>query len=376
MKEPVNSNRGTILDPEVGKAHTLPSSYYLDVEVLEREKHAIFWKTWQVIGYREQVANPGDYFTFDLVGEPLLVVRETNGGLRGFFNVCRHRAGPPAEGCGNRKVFRCGYHGWTYGLDGRLLNAPEMDGVCDFRHEDFGLRPVQVAEWGGLVFVNLDPQAESLESWLGALPEQAAKFGLDRLRFFRRKDYEMDCNWKVYIDNYMEGYHLPSVHPSLNRELDYSAYEVSLFDRYSLQTSPIRGPENESTVDRRYKQREGDMAAEYYWVYPNWMLNCYPDNMSLNIVLPLGHQKCVAVFLWFFEEERLKSDATETTYKFSDEIQLEDGHICEVVQRNLRSQSYDRGRYSVKQEKSLHHFHRMYLDSMTAGADCRAGGGV
>lgn len=371
MKEPVNSNRGTILDPDVARAHTLPSSYYLDETVLDLEKHAVFWKTWQVIGYREQVANPGDYFTFDLVGEPLLIVRETGGKLRGFYNVCRHRAGPPAEGRGNRKVFRCGYHGWTYSLDGRLLNAPEMDGVCDFRHEDFSLRSVQVAEWGGLIFVNLDPQSPSLTSWLAALPQQTAKFGLDRLRFFRRKDYVMDCNWKVYIDNYMEGYHLPSVHPSLNRELDYSAYEVTLFDRYSLQTSPIRGPENESTVERRYKQGQGDMAAEYYWIYPNWMLNCYPDNMSLNIVLPLGHQKCVAMFLWFFAEEQLKTTVPETTYKFSDEIQMEDGHICEVVQRNLRSQSYDRGRYSVKQEKSLHHFHRMYLENIQSGAKCR-----
>jgi choline monooxygenase len=376
MKELVNSNRGTQLDPEVGKAYTLPSQYYLNAGVLESEKRAIFWKTWQVIGYREQVANPGDYFTFDLVGEPLLIVRETNSRLRGFYNVCRHRAGPPAEGCGNRKVFRCGYHGWTYSLDGRLLNAPEMEGVCDFRHEDFSLRPVQVAEFGGLVFVNLDPQAEALENWLGALIQQTEKFELERLRFFRRKDYVMDCNWKVYIDNYMEGYHLPSVHPSLNRELDYSGYEVTLFDRYSLQTSPIRGPENENSVERRYKQREGDMAAEYYWIYPNWMLNCYPDNMSLNIVLPLGHQKCVAIFLWFFEEQRLKTDVPETTYKFSDEIQMEDGHICEVVQKNLGSRSYDRGRYSVKQEKSLHHFHRMYLNSLNAGAECRSSNDV
>ncbi len=376
MKEPVNSKSGTILEGEVGRAHTLPSSYYLEPSILEREKLAIFWKTWQVVGYREQVATVGDYFTFDLAGEPLLIVRETSGKLRGFYNVCRHRAGPPAEGCGNRKVFRCGYHGWTYGLDGRLLNAPEMEGVRDFRHEDFGLRPVQVAEWGGLVFVNLDVQAEPLVSWLGDLPKQAAKFGLERLRFFRRKDYVMECNWKVYIDNYMEGYHLPSVHPSLNRELDYSAYEVTLFDRYTLQTSPIRGPENEATVNRRYKQREGDMAAEYYWVFPNWMLNCYPDNMSVNIVLPLEHQKCVAIFLWFFDEERMRTEIPETTYKFSDEIQMEDGHICEVVQKNLRSQSYDRGRYSVEQEKSLHHFHRMYLASMNAGAERHTGAGV
>ncbi len=373
MKEAVNSNRGTKIDPEVGKAHTLPSSYYFDAAVLETEKRRIFWNTWQVVGYREQVVNPGDYFTFDLAGEPLLIVRETNGQLRGFYNVCRHRAGPPAEGCGSRKVFRCGYHGWTYGLDGRLLNAPEMDGVCDFRAEDFSLRPIMVGEWGGLIFVNLNAAAEPLASWLGALPDQTMKFGLERLKFFRRKDYVMECNWKTYIDNYMEGYHLPSVHPSLNRELDYSAYEVKLFDRYSRQTSPIRGPENESSVERRYKQREGDMAAEYYWVYPNWMLNCYPDNMSLNIVLPQGPEKCVAMFLWFFEERRLGTEAPETTFHFSDEIQVEDGRICEVVQRNLRSHSYDRGRYSAKQEKSLHHFHRIYLASFDP-AESGAGG--
>jgi choline monooxygenase len=218
----------------------------------------------------------------------------------------------------------------------------------------------------------LDPAAESLSNWLGELPRQTEKFGLERLRFFRRKDYVMECNWKTYVDNYMEGYHLPSVHPSLNRELDYTAYEVTLFDRYSLQTSPIRGPENESSVDRKYKQREGDMAAEYYWIYPNWMLNCYPDNMSLNIVLPLGPERCVAIFAWFFEEDRLKTDVPESTYKFSDEIQMEDGHICELVQRNLRSQSYDRGRYSAKQEKSLHHFHRMYLKNMYTGRNASA----
>ena len=371
MPERVNM-KDQLIHEEVGRAHTLPSRFYLDPNFLEEEKRRIFSRTWQVIGWREQVATPGDYFTFDLAGEPLLIVRDTEGKLRGYYNVCRHRAGPPAEGCGSRKVFRCLYHGWTYGLDGRLLKAPEMEGVCDFRHEDFGLRPIRTAEWAGLVFVNLDPEAESLDSWLGTLPERSAKFGLDRLRFFRRKDYLMECNWKTYVDNYMEGYHLPSVHPSLNRELDYTAYEVTLFDRYSLQTSPIRGPENENAVDRRYKQREGDMAAEYYWIYPNWMLNCYPDNMSLNIVLPLGPEKCVAIFAWFFDEQRLKSEVPESTYKFSDEIQMEDGHICEVVQRNLRSQSYDRGRYSAKQEKSLHHFHRMYLKNMAAADSASA----
>jgi choline monooxygenase len=348
----------------IERAHTLASEYYVDAAWRRHECERIFWRTWQCVGWREQVQNAGDYFTFDLCGEPLLIARHADGTLRGFYNVCRHRAGPVAEDCGSRKVLRCGYHGWTYGLDGRLLNAPEMEGASDFQFGDFGLRPVQAAEWGGLVFVNLDMTAEPLASALGELPEQTAKFDLPRMRFYKRHDYVMACNWKVYIDNFLEGYHLPSVHPSLNRELDYSQYVTQTFARHSMQTSPIRGPENEASVIRRYKQSRGDLAAEYYWIFPNWMLNCYPDNMSLNIVLPIGHEKCVAIFAWFFPPEVAKTEATESTFRFSDEIQMEDGRICEVVYRNLKSRSYSHGRYSVKQERAVWHFHRLYSETM------------
>lgn len=364
MGEAVNSGVRAASERGIERAHTLPARCYVEPPWLERERERIFFRTWQVVGWREQLAKPGDYFTFDLAGEPLLLVRQNDGTVRGFYNVCRHRAGPPAEGCGSRKVFRCGYHGWTYALDGSLLNAPEMEGVSDFDYSAFGLSPVRADEWAGLIFVNLDPMAEPLLPALRELPRQVAKFSFERLRFFARKDYVMECNWKTYIDNYLEGYHLPSVHPSLNRELDYGAYETMTFAGHSLQSSPIRGPENESNVERRYQQSDGDLAAEYYWIYPNWMLNCYPDNMSLNIVLPLAPEKTVAIFAWFFPEETLRSGIPETTMRFSDEIQLEDGHICEAVQRNLRSRSYDRGRYSVKQERGVYHFHQLYRDSI------------
>ena len=351
--------------PGIERAHTLSSAYYVDPAAYRRECERIFWRAWQCVGWREQVANPGDYFTFDLCGEPLLVTRDASGAVRGFYNVCRHRAGPVAENCGSRKVFRCGYHGWTYSLDGQLLNAPEMEGVCDFSPADFALRPVQAAEWQGLVFVNLDPAAEPLMAALGELPPQAAKFDFARMRFYQRHDYVMECNWKVYIDNFLEGYHLPSVHPSLNRELDYSQYVTTTFARHSMQSSPIRGPENEANVTRRYAQSRGDLSAEYYWIFPNWMLNCYPDNMSLNIVLPLGPERCVAIFAWFFPPEVLQTEVPESTFRFSDEIQLEDGHICEVVYRNLKSQSYSRGRYNVKQEQAVYHFHQLYAAAIS-----------
>lgn len=353
------------IDPNLAQAWTLPATAYIDPAALEFESQRIFGRTWQIVGRLEQVAQPGDYFTTELLGEPLLLVRDAMNQLRGFYNVCRHRAGPPASGCGNRKVFRCGYHGWTYDLEGKLLNAPEMDGILHFRLEEFGLRPVRTDSWGPWVFVNLDDNCEPLTSALRELPSQTEKFHINGLKFYKRHDYFMECNWKVYIDNYLEGYHLPSVHPGLNRELDYNQYTTELFDRHSRQSSPIRGPENEATVNRRYKQSTGDLAAEYYWIFPNWMLNCYPDNTSLNIVLPLGPEKCVAIFEFYFTPEQLATDVAESTVQFSHQIQIEDGGICEQVHKNLRSRSYERGRFSVKQEKGVHHFHRLYTHSIS-----------
>lgn len=350
------------IDPAVGRSWTLPAEVYLEPELLAREKTSLFGKTWQIVGRRDQVGNAGDYFTTELLGEPLLIVRASDGILRGFYNVCRHRAGPPAEGCGSRKVFRCGYHGWTYGLDGRLLNAPEMEGTENFDHSQFGLQPIAIAEWGAWVFANLDSQAEPLLASLRELPEQAGKFQLEKLKLVERRDYIMECNWKVYIDNFLEGYHLPSVHPSLNRELDYGQYVTETFEFHSRQSSPIRGPENEKNVQRRYALASGDQAAEYFWIFPNWMLNCYPDNVSLNIVLPLATERCVAIFEWYFPQEVLKTEAPAATIRFSDEIQIEDGHICEVVHRNLKSRSYRRGRFSARQEKGVHQFHRLYAE--------------
>jgi phenylpropionate dioxygenase-like ring-hydroxylating dioxygenase large terminal subunit len=352
-----------LIHREVARASTLPARFYTDPAIQEAEKQRIFGRTWQVVGRAAQVAQPGDYFTAELAGEPLLLARDAGDRLRGFYNVCRHRAGPPATGSGSRKVFRCGYHGWTYGLDGCLLNAPECEGVEDFRAEEFGLAPVQAAEWGGLVFVNLDAKAEPLLQALGELPRQAARYDLSRLRLVERREYVMECNWKTYIDNFLEGYHLPSVHPSLNRELDYGSYVTETFARHSLQASPIR-PAAGAAAPRRYTQATGEERAEYFWIFPNWMLNCYPDNVSLNIVLPLAPERSVAIFEWYFAEELMKTEAPAQTVRFSDEIQLEDGAICEAVQRNLRSQSYSRGRYSVKQERCLHHFHRLYAEAM------------
>ena len=351
-------------DRDIARASTLPAPLYFSAETFEEEKGRIFGCAWQVVGHVRQALNPGDYFTFDLIGEPLLIVRGEDGVLRGFYNVCRHRAGNPASGCGNRKLFRCGYHGWTYRLDGALLVTPEFDGVQDFDAKEFGLAPVRIEEWFNLIFVNLDPGARALHESLGELPLQAEKFDFRNMKFSERRTYEMNCNWKTYIDNYLEGYHVPSVHPSLNREINYNAYTVEPYRQHVRQWTPIRGAQPGDETARRYQQAGEDLTADYFWIFPNWMLNCYPDNVSLNIILPLGPERTLAIFEWYLPEKDLGSEAAGKALAFSDEIQAEDVGICEIVQKNLRSRSYYAGRYSVKQEKGVHAFHQMYRELM------------
>ncbi len=361
---------------DVENAWTLPSAVYTDPAVFAVEKEKIFARTWQVVGHTHQVVNAGNYFTTELVGEPLLMVRGGDGVLRGFYNVCRHRAGPPAEGRGSRKVFRCGYHGWTYGLDGALISATEMEGVQGFCPEEFALAPVRVEEWFNLVFVNLDREARPLRESLGGLVAQAEKFPFPGMKLFERRTYDMKCNWKTYVDNYLEGYHLPSVHPGLNRELDFNAYVVEphmahLEGRsaervcgYVRQFSPIRGAQAGDATPRRYQEAREDLTTDYFWIFPNWMLNCYPDNVSLNIVLPVEPERSLAIFEWYLPEKDHASSAAKASVEFSDQIQMEDVGICEAVQRNLRSRSYARGRFSAKQEKGVHAFHCMYAEIM------------
>jgi choline monooxygenase len=376
------------IESDIAKAWTLPATLYTDPSIFAEEREKIFARTWQVVGHTSQVADPGDYFTVDLVGEPLVVVRGMDGRLRGFYNVCRHRAGPAAEGCGTRKLFRCGYHGWTYDLDGSLIHATEMEEAEGFHPEEFALLPVRTEAWFNLVFVNLDPEARPLDESIGELPKQAEKFPFAAMSLFERRTYEMKCNWKTYVDNYLEGYHLPSVHPGLNRELDYNAYVVEphLPDLggkgkadpsreeanpakrgrtgYVRQFSPIRGVQPGDATARRYPQTRPDLTTDYFWVFPNWMLNCYPDNVSLNIVLPVEPERTLAIFEWYLPEKDHAAPAAKESVEFSDQIQLEDVAICEAVQKNLRSRSYTRGRFSVKQEKGVHAFHRMYADMM------------
>src|SRR5581483_4927410 len=328
-------------DRRLAYAETLPSAWYFDSEILAREKEKVFARTWQLVGRTDQIAAPGDYFTTTIADEPVIVVRGADEKFRAFSNVCRHRAGPVASGEGNCNAFRCGYHGWSYSLDGRLLGTPEFDGVECFKKEANGLPEFSVATWGSLVFVRLSSDGMTLGDALGDIAERVGDRDFAGMRLAARKDWYIDCNWKVYVDNYLEGYHIPIVHPSLNRELDYTQYRTETKRYYSIQHSPIKKIDN-----AKIRVESSNDEAQYYWIFPNLMLNVYPDNYSTNLILPLSPDRTLTVFEWYFKnpQDPAVREIVNKTVEFSDEIQIEDIAICEPVHRGLKSRTYNSGR--------------------------------
>lgn len=346
---------------DLASAETMPARWYTDPQILELEKHKIFWKTWQPVGRVDDVRRIGDFFTCDVIGEPLVIVRNLNNELKAYFNVCPHRAAVVAHGRGNRKSLQCKYHGWTYDLNGKLMRAPEFEGVKNWDKENVCLQSVKCEAWGPWVFVNLDPDASPMAEVYGTIGNEIknAGFNLEEMKLVERRDYLIDCNWKVYVDNYLEGYHLPIAHPGLFREIDYDQYRVDTFRHYSKQYAPIREVDSGEVRDRRYvRSGEGEEDALYYWMFPNVMLNVYLDNASINIILPVGHDKTLTIFEWYFEQPGTGDgwQSMQEIIAFSDEIQQEDIELCEWVQKGLQSRAYDKGRFSAKRENGVHHF--------------------
>ena len=365
---------GLKFDRNIECAWTLPSRLYTDPAVLELEKEKIFRRTWQVVGTTRQacgetgggpktLADPETYFCEEVAGEPVVVVRGADGILRAFSNVCRHRAGPIAEGSGCRKTFRCGYHGWTYTLDGRLIGTPDVEGMEFFDRSTMGMVPLGVDVWEQFVFVNFDGGAPSLAAFLEDIPERARRFEVGQFEFAERRDYVVNCNWKVYVDNYLEGYHIPIAHPGLMREIDYANYRVEARRYSSQQIAPVKPRAADGNGGRVYGE-PGQDEALYYWVFPNLMLNLYPENLQLNLVVPLSHEKTLTIFEWYYRDAGSPAvrEGMQRAVEFSHQVQNEDIHLCEAVQRGLRSSTYDRGRYSVKRENGVHHFHSLLVE--------------
>lgn len=340
-------------DPDLppDRSPTPPASWYREPAFLAREWSHGIEAAWQPVVRRDQVARAGEFAAVTLGTRPLVVVRDEQGCLRGLHNVCRHHAAEVARGTGCAEELLCPYHGWTYHLDGSLKRAPGLGRAVDFDPCQNGLQPVHVAEWGPWVWVRVQGPRRNLCTDLQQLLPMLEATQFADLTFVARRSYELACNWKVFVDNYLDGgYHVERVHGDLASELDLSDYSTEIHERFSVQSCRARGEDS---------QRLGQRAL-YAWIYPNFMINRYGPIMDTNWVLPLGTDRCLTIFDYYFVETQ--GDAArrfiDESLAASDRVQQEDIAICESVQRGLASGAYDQGRYGAT-EASAHHFHRL-----------------
>ena len=359
----------------LSRAFTIPAPWYVDSRIAELENQAVFSRVWQVVGRAEQLAQPGQFVTAQVAGEPIVAVRGADGELRAFYNVCRHHAAKVVtEPCGSASLLHCPYHGWNYGLDGSLKGMPEFDGVQGFDRQKNGLVPVKADIWEAFVWVNLNPGAEPLANFLGGLARRVAPLGLSELHYFDRRVYDIHCNWKVFVDNYLDGgYHVPHLHKGLNSVLDYKQYIIETEDRYCLQSSPMVASDEDAATGAT---RQGDRAW-YFWQYPNFMINCYAGYMDSNLVIPLDVDHCRVLFDFYFSDvSPARLEYNRQSVAVGNRVQEEDLGICEDVQRGLKSRAYGAGRLSVRREAGEQLFHRLLaadlrrcLDPTAAAAD-------
>lgn len=352
----------------LAEAWTIPAPWYTDPRITDLERMTVFSRSWQMVGRADQVREPGQYITWDLAGEPILVVRGSDRILRGFFNVCRHHgAAVMTEAEGRTRNLRCPYHGWTYSLAGELKGTPDFAGVCGFDPAGSGLIPVQADVWESWVFVKIERDGPSLADFFGAdLGDQIRRLEVGKLRWAERRHYALDCNWKVFVDNYLDGgYHVPHLHRGLNSVLDYGNYTIEIGERFCLQSSPIvaDGAEMETGAVR------GGERARYYWIYPNFMINWYEGVMDTNLVRPVGVDRTEVIFDFYFAD--ISEQAREhnlASIAVGQRIQDEDQAICRSVQRGLTSRAYQAGRLSVRREAGEHLFHRLLWADLKASS--------
>lgn len=332
------------------QASALDPAFYQGTDWLDFELRELFARSWQFIGSADDVAGQGDHIVAEIGGASILIMRGADGVLRGFRNICRHRAGPVAL-CSSKgaKRLRCAYHGWTYELDGRLRAAPEMQGAEDFDIDAIALYPIPVRVWQGLVFATLRRDATPFDDVFGGVEARIAPIDLSTFKFERREVWPVAANWKTYIDNFLEGYHVPIVHPALSDVIGYADYTIALERWRSLQTAP---------VDDAGSVYGGD-AMFYYFFFPNIMLNIVKGRVQTNRVIPDGPDRCLVEFQYFCADDAETRARIAADAEFSARVQEEDRLICEAVQKNLVSGAYRPGRLCPKREGAVWHFHNL-----------------
>jgi choline monooxygenase len=338
-------------DVEISEASTPPSEWYTDPAVLALEHRSVFRSNWIAVGRADAVSEPGRFVSGMLIGDPFIIVRSQDGALHAFDNVCRHHATTLVRGEGCAERFTCPYHGWTYDLEGRLTSAPRMAGVASFNRESMGLRRRHAATWGPLLFLYMGEDPPDLAQQMAPLEALLRPDLFDGLTWSAQEMHQVSSNWKVYVDNYLDGgYHVPILHKALTQDLDMSTYEVTLLEHSAIQRVAGDGG----------NPRVGD-GADYVWVYPNLMVNRYGPVLDVNFVIPEAADRTVVRFEYWFEETEgaaAQRFMSESRLK-SRGVQDEDAMICTSVQRGLSSSGYERGRYAPRIEQGEHHFHSL-----------------
>jgi phenylpropionate dioxygenase-like ring-hydroxylating dioxygenase large terminal subunit len=350
---------------------TLPARYYTDPEIFRGELESFFCRTWICAGRSEQVASAGDFFLREVAGESIVITRDAGGGLRAFYNVCRHRGTRicrEREGCFPGRI-QCPYHGWTYGLDGRLLGAPHMEE--SFQREEYPLHGVRVEEWAGHVFLNLDPQAQPLDTQLADLPQKFAPWRMQDLRLHKRIAYEVAANWKLIVTNYNECLHCPVLHPMLSRISNYLSGENdppqptyiggSMEFREAAETMSVDGKRRRAFLPGLSEERCKQVL--YYTIFPNLLVSLHPDYMMTHTLWPQAVDRTHVICEWHFHpDEMAKPDFhAEDAVEFWDITNREDWGITELSQKGISSRAYTPGPYSG-QEGLPSAFDRMILE--------------
>ncbi len=336
-------------DASVGieSARVPPAAWYVDMAYHQRDLSQVIHGQWQVVAHRDQLPRSGSYRAGCTSAQPWVVVRDEAGELRAFANVCRHNGTPVAEGAGDIDQFVCRYHGWTYDLSGRLTKAPRMAGIAGFDRADFALVPLPVKTFGPLILINLAGDASAWE--VTEVEAQLNALNWNDLQLRQQRVYEVDCNWKVFVDNYLDGgYHVSSLHPDLASGLDMASYNTQVYALSASQTV-------DSLADAK---RRVAGAAVYAWVFPNLMINRYGPMMDINRVTPLGPNRCRVDFDWYFAADCSPEFMAESIVA-SDQVQQEDIAVCEALQQGIGSAHFRPGPYAPRVELAKFHFHRL-----------------
>jgi phenylpropionate dioxygenase-like ring-hydroxylating dioxygenase large terminal subunit len=342
---------------------TLPWTWYTDPEVLRLEGERIFARTWQYVGHTGQVAE-GGFFAATAGQIPVVVTRARDGKLRAFLNVCRHRGHVVAHGAATRETLQCPYHAWTYGLDGRLRAAPRSEREAGFDADELGLVEIGVDTWGPLVFVNPDPNSEPLAAVLGEVPARLAEIlDLDALEFRFRTEFELEVNWKISCENFLECYHCAVAHPGFSAAVDVSpdAYLLDSAGLVSSQIGPIR-PGSEGFFTNGEVPR-----SQFHFLWPNFSLNVFPGhpNLSCGPMVPLGPER-TGRFLDYFFAPDVDQAWMDELIAFDNQVGLEDRALVEGVQRGVRSGVLGEGRLLTESEQLVAHFQRLCAGALAS----------